>query len=609
MYAPVRNAPSQSQVPPTSTTPNRFARVLFRRYKALKHFSVTLNEFNVLAGPNNAGKSTIVSAFRILSEGMRIAASRKPAYHPSIESYGYRVPLRDLPIATENIFTDYDDSEAASIEFIMLSKDKLKLIFPHNEVCYLTCDPTGRAIMTPSQFKKVYNARVGFVPVLGPVEHNEPLYQKEAARLALLTHRASRNFRNIWHHYPEDFQEFQRLVTSTWPGMDVEMPRIDTSHEKPVLHMFCPEGRHLREIFWAGFGFQVWCQMLTYIVRARDASLLIIDEPDIYLHADLQRQLVEILKSRTSDILIATHSTEILSEVEPADLLVVDKKNQSAKRIKNSTQLPSIFNVLGSSLNPTLTQLSKSRRAIFVEGTDFKLFSAFARKAGYQTLGNQSDFAVIPVGGFNPSRVLDLSTGIETSLGVRIAKAVVFDRDFRSDEEVSCLLDDFRKFTTFAHIHERKEVENYLLVPSTIHRAINQEIGRRAARMRTATSAHDDTRALLLDLTSRLKSEVLAQFISKRGHYLSGSNPGLDDVTINTKLLDEFEGLWENLQKRLELVPGKVLLSTLNTHLQEAHGLTLTNASIMSAMRREEVPSDMLSLMESLEHFRCAPLP
>ena len=39
------------------------------------------------------------------------------------------------------------------------------------------------------------NVDVAFVPVLGPVDHNEKLFEKEAARLALLSHGASRNFR------------------------------------------------------------------------------------------------------------------------------------------------------------------------------------------------------------------------------------------------------------------------------------------------------------------------------------------------------------------------------------------------------------------------------
>ncbi len=222
------------------------------------------------------------------------------------------------------------------------------------------------------------------------------MYQKEAARLALLTHKASRNFRNIWYHFPDKFELFQELIRSTWPGMDIEEPEVVTDFKKPVLHMFCPEERYPREIFWSGFGFQVWCQMLTFIVRAEEDSLLIIDEPDIYLHSDLQRQLVEILRQLPADILIATHSTEIISEADPGDLLVINKKVHSAKRIKNPTQLQTIFGVLGSNLNPTLTQLAKSKRAIFVEGKDFRILSAFSRKNWKSIFGKSIRFCCYP---------------------------------------------------------------------------------------------------------------------------------------------------------------------------------------------------------------------
>lgn len=91
--------------------------------------------------------------------------------------------------------------------------------------------------------------------------------------------------------------------------MDVERPSVDVSHDRPRLHMFCPEERIPREIFWSGFGFQVWCQMLTHLIQGGDNSIFLIDEPDIYLHSNLQRQLIGLLRQLGPDILIATHST------------------------------------------------------------------------------------------------------------------------------------------------------------------------------------------------------------------------------------------------------------------------------------------------------------
>jgi len=40
-------------------------------------------------------------------------------------------------------------------------------------------------------------------------------------------------------------------------------------------------------------------------------------------------------------------------------------------------QIQGVFSALGSNLNPTLTQLAKSKRAVFVEGKDFQIIGAF----------------------------------------------------------------------------------------------------------------------------------------------------------------------------------------------------------------------------------------
>lgn len=278
---------------------HQFARVDFRHFKAFDSFAFHLRHFNILVGPNNAGKSTILAAFRILAAAMRRANTRSPEIvrGPQGDTFGHVVDLTNISVAEENIFYNYDDSEAASVTFRLSNKNELMLYFPERGTCYLIIETQGKTVRSPSAFRSQFNCPIGFVPILGPVEPHEPLYEMEAARLALFNYRAARNFRNIWYHYPEKFTEFRSLLIQTWPGMDIESPKIDSSHQKPRLYMFCPEDRIPREIFWAGFGFQVWCQMLTHLIQSSDKALFLIDEPDIYLHSDLQRQLLSILRN------------------------------------------------------------------------------------------------------------------------------------------------------------------------------------------------------------------------------------------------------------------------------------------------------------------------
>lgn len=84
-------------------------------------------------------------------------------------------------------------------------------------------------------------------------------------------------------------------------------------------------------------------------------------------------------KKSWPDIVMATHSTEIISEAELNDILVVNKSVKSAKRIRDPSELQRIFHALGSNLNPILTQIAKTKRVLFVEGKDFSILSKLAR--------------------------------------------------------------------------------------------------------------------------------------------------------------------------------------------------------------------------------------
>jgi predicted ATPase len=56
---------------------HQFVRVDFSHFKAFDRFSIQLRHFNILVGPNNSGKSTILAAFRILAAALRKATSRR----------------------------------------------------------------------------------------------------------------------------------------------------------------------------------------------------------------------------------------------------------------------------------------------------------------------------------------------------------------------------------------------------------------------------------------------------------------------------------------------------------------------------------------------------
>ncbi len=581
-----------------------FTQIRFKNYKAFSEYIVSLKSFNVLVGPNNAGKSTILGAFRILSEGIRRARLKAPTPVEGIagKTHGYIVPLENLPVSTENVFHNYNDGEPAVVTFQISNGGILKLHFLERGACVLTAESVY-TIRKPSEFKHQFPVTVAFVPVLGPVEHDEELHQEETARLALLSHNASRNFRNIWHHFPEYFEEFSEAVKRTWPGLDIERPEVDRTGPKARLHMFCLEERFPRELYWAGFGFQVWCQMLTFILQAKTSSLLIIDEPDIYLHADLQRQLIGILRTLGPDIVLATHSTEIISEVEPDMLLNINKRFRFSKRVQNSQELQDIFQFLGSNLNPVLNQLAKTRRVAFIEGKDYQIILRFARKLGYSEVANRSEFAVIPVDGFDAEKVKSFSEGMEAALGASFVYSAIFDRQYRSGGEADDILRALRKMRVYATIHRCKDLENYLLHPAAIFRAIQARIAERQKRGEATKPFTGDVDQMLLKITDELRNSAASQFVANRKNY-ERSKGDFDETTIIARVTSEFALQWADPTTRIAIVPGKAVLAALNSELQAHSQVHLTPSQIIEAFSVQEVDSEMIELVKCLDELR-----
>lgn len=343
--------------------------------------------------------------------------------------------------------------------------------------------------------------------------------------------------------------------------------------------------------------------MLTHVVQSSDKALFLIDEPDIYLHSDLQRQLLGLLRNLGPDILIATHSIEIITDAEPDDILVISKNRGTAKRLRDPSQLEDVFRLLGSNLNPILTQLAKTRRAIFVEGKDFQILGRFATKLGVPKVGNRSEFAVVPVEGFNPDRIRSLKTGMETTLGAKIRAAAIFDKDYRSDEECKFVASQCRGFCDLVVVHERKEVENFLLVPTAIDRAAEKkntdQVRRGGKIIKYVAEAEED----LENFARASKAYVTSQYLAERRRFERKKAKGMGDAAMNEAVLNEFETLWRDAESRLKIVPGKEALSVPNRGLQDRYGISVTPTAIIDVMRSGEVPDEMRDLIKRIAEF------
>lgn len=561
---------------------------------------------NILVGPNNSGKSTILSAFRILEVGIHHAWYKKAdiVKGPSGECFGYQILQESISLPLEYVHTNYEDIDS-TITFRLSNNNKLILFFPKEGGCFLLTDTQGKPISTPSVFRKNFPIAIEIVPVLGPVEQNEKVLSEETIRRGLSTHRASRHFRNYWYYYPDGFDEFSEMVSKTWPGMTIQAPYL-VDMMSQSLAMFCEENRFPRELFLSGFGFQIWCQLLTHVSRCNDATLLIVDEPEVYLHPDVQRQLLGILRYCGPDIIVATHSTEIMGEADASEILLIDKSKRSAERLRDIEGVQAALNAVGSVQNITLTQLARTRRLLFIEGPDdFKILRRFARQIGLTELATGMDLTAIESGGFSSwERIKSLAWGFQSALGSELHIGAIFDRDYWSDEEVDSILADLRNYLEIAHIHSRKEIENYLLVPDVLERAFSKALADRARRTEGTIEQTESIIEIIDRITIPFRNSSQAQYIAKRTKYLEHSS--IDNATITAETIENFNTKWDNLNTRMEIVPGKEVLRQLRYEIQTKYSVNLTDFRIIDEFKLVEIPGDLLELLKQLEEYRKA---
>lgn len=578
--------------------------IRFRNFKSLHSYVVSLQEMNVLVGPNNSGKSTIISSLRILEVALR-RAKAKSAERVRLpgggQGYGHHLSLKQLSVSLENVATNYN-SEDSSIEFRLSNKNKLHLYFPSDGGCTFYWETEGTPITTAGRFASAFPISVQVVPVLGPLEHKEAYVTEQTVYESLNTHRASRHFRNYWHYNADSWNPFAVMIEATWPGMQIQRPELDVPNKQ--LSMFVSEDRIDREIYWAGFGFQVWCQLLTHISRAATATLVAIDEPEIYLHPDVQRQLLSILRGLKADVLLATHSVEIISEADPAELLLIQKGRQSAQRLRDVEGMQEALNAIGSAHNVALAQLARTKKIVFVEGADdFRTLRRFAKVLGLNELATGVDLTSFESGGFSSwERIRSFAWGVKRTIDAGIVMFAVYDRDYFCDEEISKISDELVRELNGAVVLARKELENYLLDIDVLQRVLDKQIDARMRRLGTEIVAGKSIEQYLLEITERFRIDAQSQYLAKKIAFHKGSN--IDHSTLTKQVMRHFETQWSTLSSRLHVIPGKEVLKALRDAVQSDFGVNLTNVKIIEEFRVNEVPLDLRDLLVQLDGFR-----
>jgi AAA domain, putative AbiEii toxin, Type IV TA system len=139
-------------------------------------------------------------------------------------------------------------------------------------------------------------------------------------------------------------------------------------------------GYNKRDLMVEGSGFLQWLSVFA-LATDPEIDVLLLDEPDAHLHPSLQEQLLESLRglseAANKQVLIATHSTEILRNAEPSDILRV--RRGGGGYLQKESQKVGLLAGMGTDYAPRVDGAKRTKRILFVEGrSDLAILKALA---------------------------------------------------------------------------------------------------------------------------------------------------------------------------------------------------------------------------------------
>lgn len=572
----------------------------FRDYKAFSRFALSARERNVLVGPNNAGKSTALDAFRIAFDALRFA-SRRNAFLKTQGTQGvcstWMVPVSAIQNDLRSCIHNFGEGPA-QISIKLDNGNLFTTYIPSDGdlECFLVTDVAGRK--NTRFLRERFPLKLVIVPTLSPLEQNEELVLQETVERNRYGRLASRNFRNFWlHRSREEFEAFADLVELGWPGIKLSPPEIEYGGPRPIVRMYFRDGSNVREVQWAGFGFQVWMQTMMHLSSADQSSTLVLDEPDIYLHPDLQHRLLNFIGQRVGQYFVATHSTEIINAVEPGDVLIVRPESRGAKRIQGDAGYSDVYAAIGSSENAQFARLAKTKKVLYFEGKDARILSKVAKKLGGMDFISNASVTLMKTDGFtNWSRVSTSSWVFENFFGFHIPVAAIFDRDYRCDEEVEDFLGDINTDDTQCRVLPCKEIENLLLVPDAVKAVV-----KRYSTGELPEAWEQEISEIFSSCFEKVKSKTLSARIGSRISYEVGKNPKKDIATISAAEEEAFTSAWSDDEFKRKVVPGKALFAEIASKVQERFAVTLTAVRVIDELTVEDVHPQLFEILRDIQ--------
>jgi len=561
-------------------------KLILRNFKKIKEETFLLNNFDLIVGANNSGKSTILQALYI----WQYCVNQFNIANKTRGGRGIQVILPDftaLPLPEFNLLWTDRVSKSGNREnqniFIEIdvywkSTDNeeqnlcVQMYYQSPQAIYAS-PKTGwldfQVLATDENFPLIV-----YVPPFSALETEEAWKDDGNVRQSVGKAQPGSVLRNLLYRVidrvdvepknNDDWKQIQQKIQE-WFGVELLLPKYEKGISTKIISEYKAEtNRKTFDIISGGSGFHQILTLLAFMYGYKGTTTILFDEPDAHLHVNLQRQILNYIRQYTQvQFLIATHSEEFIKNVEVSSILSI--LSGKPERIETSSSVITAMSVVD---NIDVVRTQDKPYILYVEGEDDgRILSAWANTLNKTEVYQK--FYPYFLGGGTKKEMQEKAKNHYQALKQIVPdlkQAILFDRD--NDEVAINPLSNQPVLNEW----KRKNIDNYLLVPEAWKRAVANE--------------------------EKYETDNLFMF---------PYNQVIDNAFAEQNLTLPAGSTWKNVKADIfSLVDGKKILfekqDSLFNRIKDVNDsqLKIKRLAVATAMTKEEIHEDVEKFFENL---------
>jgi len=465
-------------------------KVRVKYFKRFENHTFELKDVVVLAGRNNAGKTTLLQAiatwhfaFREWEKRKKTSSAKPKIKVPLTRKEFLSVPVQAFKLLWTDTLTalrrDEEEGKEAGAPRIMeitvegkTEKGKSwdhTMEFQHAGSELIYANPRD-----PNTSPAV--SGVVYIPSFSGIEIEEKVHTREYQEWLIGQGKPGDIIRNL-------LAETSRTATA-WKALSADVEklfqyRLLKPQYESLPFIVCeylpgiPKGQGFGgyprlDIANAGSGFLQTLLLLAFFY-ARPSTVVLIDEPDAHLHVNLQKQIYDHLRriasKRQCQMVVATHSEVVIDNTDPNKIVSFVGKPHLLVR---NTQRDAVQEALKRLTSKDLA-LADHGTVLYVENnSDFSILRAWAKILDHRLLKWFSDPYYHPVKGSDPKAAEDHFFALR-AVHPHMAGVLLLDGD---NNDVKARKSELKELRWKCY-----EIENYLFHPRVLERFVGEKAG------------------------------------------------------------------------------------------------------------------------------------